>query len=115
MPRSAITPTAIIETHYRIYLYAKRNGRLPEDLSKLPKRDDYSNRTTDLWDRELIYEIAPDGTITLGSYGKDSEVGGVGKDADMIHKYRSQDEAGRFIAGDDSWVVDGEIDPDVGE
>jgi prevent-host-death family protein len=49
VPRSAITPTAIGETHYRIYLFAARNGRLPQRLSDLPKRNGYANRTTDLW------------------------------------------------------------------
>ena len=115
MPRNAVTPTAIVETHYRIHLFAEQNGRLPKHLSELPKRDEYANRTVDLWGRELIYNIDVNGTITLGSYGRDGEVGGVGEDADMIHEYSSRDETGRLIAGDDSWVVDGEIYPEVGQ
>ena len=115
MPHNAVTPTAIVETHYRIHLFARRNGRLPENLSELPTRDNYSNRTDDVWDRELIYEVDEGGTITLGSYGRDGEVGGVGEDADMIHEYSSRDETGRLTARDDSWVVDGEIRPTVDE
>lgn len=114
VPRSAITPTAISETHYRIYLYAAENNRLPNDLSELAERVGYTNRTDDLWGRELIYRVHDDGVITLGSYGRDGKIGGSGDDADIIRRYRSLDATGEFIAGDDLWVATGEIYEPIG-
>ncbi len=104
-----MTRTAIGETHYRIYLFAEKNGKLPQQLSDLPVREGYLNRTTDEWGRPLIYEIDDAGIITLGSFGRDGKSGGSGDDADIFHRYRSRDESGRFIAGDHLWVVTGEV------
>ena len=112
IPRGAITPTAIGETHYRIYIFASKNQRLPTDLLELNERPGYANRTTDLWGRELIYQVDINGIITLGSYGQDGKLGGSGEDADILRRYRSKDESGRFIAGDDLWVATGEIYPE---
>jgi len=109
IPDSAITPSAIGETHYRIHLFAVVNNRLPTGLSELTDRQGYANRTEDLWGRELIYRVDDDGIITLGSYGRDGKIGGVNSDADIIRSYRSLDESGNFIAGDDLWVATGEI------
>ena len=109
IPRSAITPSAIGETLSRIHLFAVENDRLPTDLAQLSERHGYANRTDDLWGRELIYRIDTDGIITLGSYGRDGKIGGVDNDADIIRRYRSRDDSGNFVAGDDLWVVTGEI------
>ncbi|MEM7315733.1 MAG: hypothetical protein AAF497_21555 [Planctomycetota bacterium] len=109
VPRSAITPTVIGETHYRIYLFAAENDRLPTSLEELSERHGHANRTDDLWGRELIYLINDDGIITLGSYGRDGKIGGVDDDTDIIRRYRSRDDSGKFIAGDDLWVATGEI------
>jgi len=109
IPDSAITPAAISETHCRIHLFAVLNNRLPTGLSELTDRQGYANRTQDLWGRELIYRVDDNGIITLGSYGRDSKIGGVNNDADIIRSYRSLDESGNFIAGDDQWVATREV------
>ena len=44
------TLTAIGESFYRLHLYAKANGRLPDSLSELPERERYVNQTKDAWD-----------------------------------------------------------------
>ena len=109
IPPIAKTPLAISETRYRIYLFAKLNGELPKRLVELPERSGYANTTVDFWGRELIYKIDKTGTMTLGSYGRDGKIGGTGEDADILHRYKSRDETGRFIAGDEMWVVEGGI------
>ena len=114
IPRSAITPTAIGETHSRIHIFAATHGRLPAGLDELKERNGYVNRTDDLWGRKLIYEIDAQGIITLGSYGRDGTIGGSGEDADILHRYRSLDESGQFIADDNLWVIHGEILPGKG-
>src|SRR4051812_17470600 len=55
MPASAITPTVIGATSNRIGLFFQRNKRLPPELSALPEGEEYSNRTTDRWNRPLRY------------------------------------------------------------
>lgn len=86
--KRAMTPAAMTETSVRIQLYFQRNKKLPANLSVLPVRKDYANRTTDAWDRPLIYVINGDDEFTLGSLGRDGIPGGTGRDADLTRKYR---------------------------
>ena len=109
VPRSAITRSTIEETRYRIYLFAAKNGKLPQRLSELPERDGYNNRMADLWERQLIYEVDDAGIISLVSYGRDGKLGGTSEDTDIIYRYRSHDEKGEFIVGYDGWLTTGRI------
>ena len=88
IPKRAITRSAITETSVRIQIYYQRNKRLPADLSVLPIRENYSNRTTDAWDRPLRYTIDSDNSFTLSSFGKDGVAGGTGDNTDLTVKYR---------------------------
>lgn len=108
-----MTQTAIGESFYRIYLYANANQKLPETLDDLPNRSGYGNRITDGWGNRLNYEISDDGIITLSSLGADQKPGGIGDDADISRSYRSVDEQGVFIAGQEMWIVTGELHPSV--
>ena len=88
----AITPeeqtyTAIGETAYRIDMYMSIHLTVPRTLSELPKRDGYSNSTTDGWSNELVYAISSEGTLSLSSLGKDRKPGGAGDDADISATY----------------------------
>jgi len=88
IPKRAITPSAMGETSVRIGMYYQRNKRMPPDLSELPARDGYANRTTDAWGRPLIYTTGPDDTFTLSSLGGDGAPGGTGDNADVACNYR---------------------------
>jgi len=88
IPKSAITPSAMTETSVRIEMYHQRNKRLPPDLTVLPVREGYVNRTADAWGRALIYTIETDDAFTLSSFGEDGATGGTGDNADLIRKYR---------------------------
>lgn len=114
--RRELTITAIGETHFRMYLFAQSNGTLPKQLADLPERIGYANRLFDAWGRPLLFDIDDSGVITLGSLGRDGRIGGDGDNKDIVRKYRSRDaESGRLIAGEDLWVVNGEIhDPNGG-
>ena len=109
-----MTYTAIGETMYRIHLYAKAKGKLPANLEVLPKRSGYANSTVDGWDVKLMYRIFDDGTLTLASLGKDQKVGGAGENEDIVSRYRWRDSAGRFLAKNQNWIVEGEIDHSPG-
>jgi hypothetical protein len=91
VPRRAITPTAIEETSVRIGLYFYHHKYLPPDLAVLPVRDNYANRTTDAWDRPLMYSITSGDSFTLSSFGRDGVAGGQGEDADIVRKFRITD------------------------
>jgi hypothetical protein len=84
---SDMTRTAIGETAVRIGIYLQRAQDLPNTLDELPIRQGYVNRTTDGWDRSLIYTHGDD-QFVLSSFGKDGEVGGDGDDADIVKQYR---------------------------
>ena len=100
------TQWAIEETRCRIHLFAKDNQRLPTQLAELPRRSGFPNRITDIWGNELVYEVDADGTIALGSYGKDGKAGGNGANADKILQYPTRDASGQFIADEPVFVGD---------
>lgn len=104
-----MTNTAIGETFYRIHLYMRSLGNVPQSLEVLPIRENYANRTTDGWGRELLHTVSREGIITLQSLGRDGEPGGEGEDADISRSYRTIDETGKSIIGDDYWIVNAEI------
>jgi hypothetical protein len=104
-----MTRTAIGETFYRIHLFMQKEGKAPPALDVLPRREGYGNRTTDGWGRELAYSQSPDGVLSLKSLGRDGWIGGTGEDADISRSYRTIDENGRSLIGDDLWIVTAEI------
>jgi Type II secretion system (T2SS), protein G len=104
-----MTATAIGESFARINLYANEHHKLPNAIADFPQRSGYMNRTEDGWGNPLLYKVANDGVITLSSFGADAKPGGIDDDEDVSRSYRSVGEHGRFIAGDDLWLVDGEI------
>jgi hypothetical protein len=61
----------------------------------------------------LTYAVADDGTLTLSSLGRDRKPGGVGDDADIVSRYRWKDSSGKFIAGDELWIAEAEIDSEI--
>jgi hypothetical protein len=65
----------------------EKEGKLPESLAVVPKRQGYINRITDAWGRPLIYKITENG-FTHSSLGKDGKEGGEDDDADQTGTYR---------------------------
>ena len=70
-------------TKRRIIRYLQGHGRLPDSLLELAKMPGYENRICDAWGRMLIYEVLPNGDISLTSFGRDGKAGGSGEDTDM--------------------------------
>lgn len=103
------TDVAIGETHVRTHLYMLTNRSTPPDLSVLPTRKGYGNRTTDGWGRPLLYSVDENGVITLSSLGRDGKSGGSGADADVVRRYRTRDKSGKLNVDDDLWIVTSEI------
>jgi uncharacterized protein YceK len=84
---SEMTDTSITETRVRIAMYVEQNGNVPASLEVLPIRDGYANRTTDGWNRALVFRTGGD-EFSLGSLGRDGVVGGTGEDVDVLQKFR---------------------------
>lgn len=76
------------ETAYRIEMYLQSHTELPKSLSDdLPVRDDHMNRTTDGWNRPLIYVAISKRIFILISLGSDGISGGSKDDEDIIEMY----------------------------
>ncbi len=103
-----ITHTSIIETTYRIHLYAQKHSKIPDSLSDLPKREGYINRTSDGWGISLNYNV-DESVISLSSLGKDGVFGGTGDNEDIVKRYRYIDDEGNFIGNNEYWMEDAEI------
>ena len=104
-----MTLTAIGETHVRMHLYLQEHRQCPETLSQLPQREGYMNRTTDGWDRPLIYSVDDDGVITLSSLGRDGVAGGTDDDRDITRRFRTRNDDGTLNIDDELWTVTSEI------
>ena len=100
-----MTETSIGETHVRIYLYMKEHRIVPSDLSVLPDRQGYANRTTDGWGHKLLYSVDNKGIITLSSLGADGKPGGVGVNRDIVHRYATRRADGTLNIDDELWVI----------
>jgi hypothetical protein len=103
------TITAMDESFARVQIYAKTNGAVPPSLDVLPKRKGYANQITDGWHRPLLYRVAPDGVITITSFGRDGKPGGTGEDADIAVSYRSKRPDGSLWVGSDLWIVEAQV------
>jgi Type II secretion system (T2SS), protein G len=104
-----MTHTAITETFVRIHLSMQKDGEVPRSLDVIPRRESYANRTTDGWGRELEYSISDDGILTLKSLGRDGKIGGTGEGTDISKSYRTIDEDGNSLVGQDHWIVTAEV------
>jgi hypothetical protein len=109
IPPDSMTATSMGETHVRIHMYMTVNRDYPIDLTVLPMRDGYTNRTTDGWGRPLIYSVDDQGIISLTSLGRDGTAGGDSDDADIVKRYRTRNENGSLNIDDEMWIVDSEI------
>ena len=104
-----ITHTAIGETFVRMHMYLTEHHQFPGALDDLPKREGYANRTTDGWQRPLIYTIEQDNFITLRSLGKDGRPGGSGEGADIQKTYRTKNPDGSWCVDEEFWIVTAEV------
>lgn len=102
-----MTHTAIGETFVRINIYTQENNKIPETLNMLTKRENYINKITDGWDKELLYTIN-DNVISLTSYGKDGINGGKDENADITKSYFYKKPNGTLWVGQDLWIVEAE-------
>jgi len=88
----------------RILRFAHSNGRLPKTLGELPATEDLANNTQDGWGHPIILSVAPDGTVTLTSYGKDGVPGGMGDDADIIGTFQAKMTADSWADEQVQWI-----------
>jgi hypothetical protein len=96
------TSTCIYVLKRRILLYAKENNQLPKTLDELPLHDGFVNRTTDVWDNEIMMKNEGT-TVSLISYGKDKKLGGVGDNRDVIGIFDTKTPFGAWANEDTFW------------
>ncbi len=113
IPPDAKTVTRMAVTHGRIHRYLKEHRVVPADLSVLPERGGFDNRTTDGWGRPLIYSADDQGIISLTSLGRDGQVGGDDDDEDIVRQYRTRNEDGTLNIDDEFWIIDSLVFPDA--
>jgi general secretion pathway protein G len=73
------------------FFKVQNQGRLPDSLDQLVEPDEngqaYIKNATEVpvdpWDTPYFYNPNPNGTFSLGSYGRDRQQGGEGEDADI--------------------------------
>ncbi len=104
-----MTGTAISETKNRIHMHVLAHRDYPADLTRLPEREGYMNRTTDGWGRPLVYELDQAGVISLTSLGQDGELGGTGDDQDVTLRFRTRNDDGTLNIDDDLWLIHSEV------
>jgi hypothetical protein len=109
IPPDAMTHTAIVESFVRMQMYLKDHHQFPASLDELPKRNGYANRTTDGWQRPLIYKVEQDNFVTLLSFGKDGKEGGTGDNADIQRTYRTKNADGSWCVEEEGWIVTAEV------
>lgn len=71
-----LTHTNMAVLEMKIGQFAEEHHSLPAKLSDLKKREGYADSITDGWNREIIYDSKPDGSVTLSSFGKSGKPGG---------------------------------------
>ena len=90
--REARVKTDILAIESAIDLFKmENNGKLPENIGRLVEKDangqsflkDKESVPLDPWDHEYFYNLQPNGTYQLGSYGADGQPGGDGENADI--------------------------------
>lgn len=87
IPPVDFTHTSMAETSFRIGLYKEANGKLPDNLEQLPKREGYINSIIDGWKKELQYSIKDAKTVVLISYGEDGKAGGTNSASDIVKEF----------------------------
>ena len=107
IPPHKITLTTMNILKERIMLYTEQEGKLPDDLSNLPKIPNKHNASRDAWGNEIIYK-REDGNyeVVLISYGQDKKQGGIGRDTDLLGRFHPTDVQGNFLKGRVSWAQD---------
>lgn len=104
-----MTHTAIGETFVRIDLYMKKEKHIPKSFADLPVRSGYANSTKDGWNRELDYSISEEGVLSLTSLGADGKLGGIGENQDITKRFKTKDEFGKSLIGNEFWLVTCEL------
>ena len=103
VPRDGYTASEVSAVATRCHLFMIEHHVPPPDLQSLPRRDGHSDTALDGWGRPLIYRLLGDGTIEIGSLGRDGVPGGTGPDADMFQRFRTRNASGKFVGDSELW------------
>jgi hypothetical protein len=76
------------KTAFRIELYRKDNGKLPDNLAQLPRKEGSLNSIVDGWGKQFEYKVKDANTVVLQSYGEDGKAGGVHSAADIVKEFK---------------------------
>lgn len=107
VPPHKITLTTLNTLKDRISHYAHIHGHLPHNLNDLPTLPDRHNAIFDAWGNAIDYSFTADNyEVILVSYGKDQQLGGIGRNTDLIGRFHPIDKQGEFTQTTVSWAQD---------
>ncbi len=100
VPPAKITRQRMAYDRVRILEYGRVHGKLPPDLSVLPRlplKPEADHYFEDGWRRRLVYEVDSSGIVALKSLGRDGLPGGTGEDAGIVFRFPSHGADGNWI------------------
>ncbi len=84
--------------------YAQKYDAPPESLDALQDELDFQCEIKDAWGRKIIYQVNPDETVSLTSYGKDGNEGGDNDNADLVGIFPLKTKSGRWEGNYCKWL-----------
>ena len=103
-PRSKTSGNMFIMKR-RILRYASIHNAAPTSLDQLPLIEQRDNDVVDAWHRPILWQLDGD-KVTLISYGRDGQPGGVDDDADIIGVFSMKDDMGQWAEELSEWRTD---------
>ncbi|MGE0267387.1 MAG: type II secretion system protein GspG [Candidatus Omnitrophota bacterium] len=96
IPPEATTVTIIRVLTKRVLQYAQTNNKPPNSLDLLPELHGTLNSTKDGWNREILFYVNDDYSVTFKSFGRDGVEGGEGENKDIVEKFELRDKEGKW-------------------
>lgn len=104
IPPPSITSNSMGHCMLCILEYAQKYDAPPESLDVLLDEPDSQCEIEDAWGRKIVYQVNPDETVTLTSYGKDGIKGGDGDNTDLIGIFPLKTKSGRWEGNYCKWL-----------
>ena len=106
LPARGLTAIRMETLKQRILHYARTHNEFPKTAADLPLLNSRDNTVQDGWGRDIRFEIAPNGIVTLTSLGRDGRPGGTGDDADITRTFPAHTPQGAWSEETVAWSSD---------
>ena len=106
LPARGLTGIRMETMKQRILHYARTHNELPKTAADLPLLTSRDNTVQDGWGRDIRFEIATNGIVTLTSLGRDGRPGGTGDDADITRAFPAHNPQGGWSEETVAWSAE---------